>query len=73
MAQVILNNITAIQGETFDTLALTLYGNEKYAADLMMANPGLCHKMIFSGGEVLKVPELTETSDSPLPPWKQSA
>ena len=73
MAQVVLHTIKAIRGEAFDSLALVLYGNEKYAADLLLANPELCHKIIFDGGEELKVPQISETTVSPLPPWKQSA
>ena len=30
---------TASAGETFDMIALAVYGNEKYACDLMDANP----------------------------------
>ena len=71
--QVILSNIKAVKGETFDMLARKIYGNERYAAQLLMANPDKCHLMIFEGGEVLNVPQVTETEKSPLPPWKRSA
>jgi hypothetical protein len=73
MAQVILHTITAVRGEAFDSLALVLYGNEKYASELLLANPNLCHKIIFDGGEVLNVPQILDEAINPLPPWKQSA
>ena len=43
-------------GETFDSVALTVYGNEKYACELLNANPALCTIPIFTGGEILLLP-----------------
>lgn len=43
-------------GETFDSIALDVYGDERYAADLMTANPSLAEKMFFLGGERLDIP-----------------
>ena len=43
-------------GEAFDSIALQVYGDEKYAAQLMEMNPDFCGKMVFSGGEELKLP-----------------
>ena len=40
-------------GESFDSIALRLYGHEKYAEDLMQANPGYCGLAVFDGGETL--------------------
>ena len=69
-------------GETFDSVALTEYGNEKYACELLNANPSLCHITIFSGGETLELPvvDMPEADDentdaeSYMPasaPWKE--
>lgn len=46
-------------GETFDSVANNVYGWERYAAELMCANPALCRKPVFTGGEVLQIPVVT--------------
>lgn len=50
-------------GETFDSIALTVYGNEKYACDLMNANPHLVRSWIFEGSEVLRLPVVEVMDD----------
>lgn len=69
---------TCSAGETFDLIALYLYGNEKYAVDLMQANPALCTRCRFAGGEVLNLPVIaipessSETAAIPVnAPWKE--
>lgn len=44
--------------DSFDSVALEVYGNEKYASDLMNANPDYCGMTVFNGGEVLQLPAL---------------
>lgn len=65
-------------GETFDSVSLALYGDEKYASALLMVNPELCRKSVFEGGEKLLIPvvELPEDGrDSEYAPsrapWKE--
>lgn len=64
-------------GETFDSIALAIYDDEKYAADLMNANPGFVHKAVFSGDEVIALPVVEkpdgeENSTAPsVAPWKE--
>lgn len=43
-------------GETFDSVALRVYGDEKYACELLGANPALCRVPVFTGGEALALP-----------------
>lgn len=69
---------TASKGESFDSIALRLYGNEKYAADLLKMNPQYGHKMTMSGGEQLKLPAVQITTDAEgremsdtTAPWKR--
>lgn len=50
-------------GETFDSIALYEYQDERYAADLLNANPSLSSILIFSGGEVLQLPVVEVTED----------
>lgn len=66
-------------GETFDSIAHELWKNEKYAADLMCANPELTGKMMFTGGEKVYLPviELTEgdmdetVTEPETAPWRE--
>lgn len=68
-------------GETFDSVALDVYGNEKYACEILNANPDLCLITVFSGGELLELPvvelpDMDEDSDEEelmpvTPPWKE--
>ena len=65
-------------GETFDSVAAELYGDEQYAAELLCANPEQCHLARFAGGEMLYLPvvELPEEEEDeaavPLnAPWKE--
>ena len=65
-------------GETFDKVALEVYGDEKYAAELLNANPALSLTPIFTGGEKLELPEVEfppdDNADEAMPvkaPWKE--
>lgn len=64
-------------GETFDKVALNIYDHEKYAADLMNANPGYVRRAVFRGDEVLSLPvvEIPENENEneyapSTAPWK---
>ena len=76
------NAYTCSRGETWDKVALSVYGDEKYAADLLCANPHLCTLTVFSGGEqailpVVEVPEEPEEAEEAehdtalTAPWKE--
>lgn len=62
--------------DSFDGVALEVYGDEKYAADLMNANPEYCGMTVFNGGEVLLIPALDVPEDdegamaNTIAPWK---
>jgi len=63
-------------GETFDSVALVLFGDEKYAAELMCANPEHTGKMIFDGSEllfvpVINIPDETDEAATGSAPWKE--
>ena len=66
-------SIHAVAGETFDGLAMKVYGSEQYAANILAANPALCHKMRMEGGEVVNLPEIAPDENDALPPWKRTA
>lgn len=64
-------------GETFDSVSLCVYGNEKYACDIMNENPALCTRAVFTGGERLLLPAVDvpdENGDTSYPlssaPWR---
>ncbi len=61
---------TTIQGETWDSIALKVYGSEKYAAFLMENNYPCLDILVFSSGTVLNTPDLPEEMDGELPPWR---
>lgn len=63
--------------ESFDSVALKVYGHEKYAPDLMNANPEMCGKTVFDGGEFLLLPSIDIPTRSreralanTIAPWK---
>ena len=66
-----LDTYTTKSGDTWDTVAYKVWGNEMYMDTLIKAN--LEHKDTFicPAGVILTLPEIMlEVSDS-LPPWKK--
>lgn len=62
----------ALQGETFDSLAYRLYGEERMSHYLRKYNREFSDVVIFEGGEELTVPLLSQTeSTETLPPWRR--
>lgn len=61
---------TTIQGDTWDNIALIVYGNEKYADFLMQSNYPFLDTLVFSSGTVLNVPELPVSKSKLLPTWR---
>lgn len=59
-----------IQGETWDEIALKVYGGEKYASFLMKNNYPLLNILVFSAGTRLNTPDLPEEEKGELPPWR---
>lgn len=69
-----------VAGETFDSVALEVYGDESYSCELLNANPTLCMIPVFTGGELLDLPvvEIPEEDEDdedeympPEAPWKE--
>ena len=67
-----------VGGETFDSIALSVYGDEKYSAELMCANPERVYDNVFLGGEELRLPVVyvpdeseTGTHVPSTAPWKE--
>lgn len=74
MSQQIVGYIEYIAqaGDTFDSIALSAYNEERMASTIIMANRDLSDVLIFEGGELVLVPvvEATITPDT-LPPWRR--
>ena len=63
---------TAQGGDTFDSIALAAYNEERMASTIIAANPDLCDVLIFEGGELVRIPIVeTVTTHDTLPPWRR--
>lgn len=74
MSQKIVGYIeyTAQGGDTFDSIALAAYNEERMASTIIAANHDLTDLLIFEGGELVQIPivETVTTADT-LPPWRR--
>lgn len=64
---------TTTSGDTWDTIARTVYGDEYHADALMRANREHLDTVVFSGGVELATPTVTDDRAGTLPPWKAEA
>ena len=60
---------TTKQGQTWDGIALEVYGSEIYADFLMKSNWPLLDILVFSAGTVLNTPDLVEEISGDQLPW----
>lgn len=63
-------------GETFDSIARAVYGDEKHASELLCANPEHTLTLVFTGEERLYLPTVTILQDADMSaistaPWKE--
>ena len=61
---------TTVQGDTWDSIAYALYGDEGYMKDLIEANRDLIDTLVFAGNVTITVPDISETADDDLPFWR---
>lgn len=61
-------------GDTFDSLALTMYNEEKLAKYIIDFNPQYSDVIVFDANVPLRLPivESVETPET-LPPWRSSS
>ncbi|NRT90091.1 tail protein X [Clostridium beijerinckii] len=59
------------QGDTFDSIALEFYGEEKYSIFIIQLNPKYIDTIIFDYGVSLIIPDINIKNTSTLPPWKK--
>ena len=62
---------TTVQGDVWDVVALSVYGDTKYTGWLMQNNFPLLDIFVFPAGIVLQTPSLPEEVKTELPPWRQ--
>ena len=62
---------TTISGDTWDGIALEVYGSEAEADWLMQQNPQYITTTKFASSVVLQTPAEPVTAPAHLPPWKR--
>ena len=66
------NIVKTVRGDTFDKLALEMYGDESRATDIMKFNPQYIDVLVFDSNIELKVPNFDDIRlGETLPPWYQ--
>lgn len=62
---------TTREGDTFDALALEMYGGETLAHYIIEFNPDYADVLIFEAGVLLRLPIVEDVElPSTLPPWR---
>lgn len=64
-----METYSTVSGDTWDMIAKAVYGEERYAALLMEANPKLLDYFVFPEGIILVIPEVPEES-ADMPDWR---
>ena len=62
---------TTKNGDTWDAIAYTQMGSCDYTDELIDANIHLCDIFLFSSGVELTIPDIPETENDNLPPWRR--
>ena len=58
-------------GDTFDSVALAAYDEERMSTLIMQTNPDMMEWLIFPAGITLKIPIVDRiTTEESLPPWR---
>lgn len=65
-----MTTYTTKQGDTWDMIAKSQYGDTAYTGQLLMANLKYCDYFFFPAGITLSIPELDTTQSSATVPWK---
>lgn len=65
---------TTREGDTFDALALEMYGDETLAHYIIEFNPDYTDVLIFEANTALRLP-IVEDAELPetLPPWRRDS
>ena len=60
-----------IQGDTWDGIAVKVYGDEKYMNELLEANQAYREIIIFPANVSLSLPDIQTQTTTIRPPWKK--
>lgn len=60
-----------IRGDTWDGIAVKVYGDEKYMNELLEANQAYREIIIFPANVSLSLPDIQTQTTTILPPWKK--
>ena len=60
-----------IQGDTWDGIAVKVYGDEKYMNELLEANQAYREIIIFPANVSHSLPDIQTQTTTILPPWKK--
>ena len=60
-------------GDTWDKIAYEQYGSEKYMEQLILANWDKLDVLVFSEGEEIILPELTDEELDDVPVWRSDS
>ena len=64
------NTYITIQGDTWDSISLAVYGDELYVDFLMQHNFPLLDYCIFPAGVEVIIPALPDNEDNDYPDWR---
>ena len=64
---------TTNSGDMWDAISYNVYGAERFADALILANPALGDVAVFEAGVDIVCPDIAIELASPLPPWKTVA
>ena len=65
------SSYTTVSGDTWDSIAYSELGDERYMGLLLLANPAQDYVLSFPDGVALTVPDVPEPDpDANLPPWR---
>lgn len=66
-----MSEYIAKQGDTWDLISYNVYGSEYHMQELILANYQYVDVVVFDGGEILSIPEISVADTSLLAPWRQ--
>lgn len=66
-----MNTYKTIQGDTWDMIAKSQYGDERKMDVLMMNNFSLLDYVVFPAGILVNIPELGKSEKQGWPEWRR--
>jgi len=60
-----------VLGDTWDKISFEQYDSYDHIEALMLANKEHMETVMFSGGVMLTIPDVTVKASTNLPPWKR--